>query len=347
MRKLKYGPMYKVLVFLILISPLIGNDLIAQNGCDLITALAGDLDGPNGTGLMDVFDDLPTGDGAKAYEGLFMAGKVNAKQSPDAVRAFSKLNEESKASILQFSDNIGGSTPSTLIDFLSSADDAVIAAMNMHPSLAAAIVGHKTGFVSADYVNAAEVLDDLEGLPVASKQFLSDWLDRSANLANFTGAARMGIRLSDNIVESLEDGTRIRTLLQDKLGVDLSTYTVHTEIPFEVPVTSSTPGGFMKADVVLIKTGPLGIEDVIVIENKLNFSTNFTPAQTMKFSEVKNASPGTVQFKVKFSRPNDGLVAGQQLSVDRSKVVKINDSGSDDINSVNPGDLHLIQDLTF
>lgn len=339
--------MCKALVFLVFAFLSTGNGLLAQNGCDLITALAGDLDGPNGTGLITVFDDLPSGDGGKAYEALFMAGKVNAKQSPDALRAFSKLNEEVRTSILKFSDDISGNTPSTLIDFLSSADDAAIAAINMHPSLAAAIVGHKTGFVRADYVNAAEVLDDLEGLPVASKQFLSNWLDRSANLANFTGAAQMGIRLSDNIVESIENGTRIRTLLQNKLGIDLSTYTVHTEIPFEVPVTSSTPGGFMKADVVLIKTGPLGIEDVIVIENKLNFSTSFTPAQTMKFTEVKNASPGAVSFKVKFNRPDDGLTLGQQLSVDRSKVIKINDSGSDDINAVSLDDLHLVQDLNF
>lgn len=286
----------------------------------------------------------------KAWDDLTKAGKNFSKTNPAVLEKYMKLSGKNKEAILKFSD---GSPNYTLSKFLDEADDATLAALNKNENIAEALVGHKLDYKQADYENIAEVLDDIEGVVPSSKKFMEDWLERSAGLSKFTGAAKLGNELNANILKSLVDGTRIKNLLKTKLNTDLDGYVVFQELPIKVPISTNTPGGFMKADVVLIKYDELGeIDDIIVIENKLRGTTDFTPAQTSKFTDVKSApAESTVGFEIKFGRTSsDGsktLNAESVLNVSRDRVLKISDSGTNSIDQIDLQDIQFIKDLDF
>jgi hypothetical protein len=182
---------------------------------------------------------------------------------------------------------------------------------------------------------------------------MEDWIDRSTGFNNFTGAARLGNQLNNNIIQSIQDGSIIKELLETKLGIGLDEYNVFTEVPFKVPITSNTPGGFMKADIVLVRYDDFGeIDDVIIIENKLRGSTSFTAAQTIKFNEVKRASPNTtIEFTVKFDQFDDrgNLVFESETPLDilKERVLRISDSGTNNVNRIMSEDIKLISELNF
>ncbi|MBC6111319.1 hypothetical protein ACFOG5_08925 [Pedobacter fastidiosus] len=167
----------------------------------------------------------------------------------------------------------------------------------------------------------------------------------------FKTVTKTGRELSKNIVISIQSKGKIFNLIADKLGMDvveLSRYKVFEEVAFEVPVTAKTPGGFMKADVVLVKYDASGrfIEDVIVIENKLSATTAFTDAQKLKFTEVKNASDGSkVEFKLKFDNDKLKLDKGTSLNAHKDKVLKINDGGTSSVENITANDVRKIKDL--
>ncbi len=255
-----------------------------------------------------------------------------------------KLSSKNRETILKFSDD---SPNYTLSKFFDEADDATLDALNKHENSTEALLGHKSEYTRADYENIAEVLDDVEDVTPTAKQFMDNWLERSAGLSNFIGTARIGNRLGANIIKSIRESTLIKNLLETKLGTSLDGYTVLTEIPFKVPISSSTPGGFMKADIVLAKFKSNGeIESIFVIENKLRGSTKFTPAQTSKFIDVKNAPDGSkVTFEVKFDRGQ--LEAGDLIQVPKENVLRIKDSGTDDVNSITIDDIQFVKDLDF
>ncbi|WP_291963581.1 hypothetical protein, partial [Maribacter sp.] len=92
------------------------------------------------------------------------------------------------------------------------------------------------------------------------------------------------------------------------------------------------------------------ITAIIVIENKLSPGTRFTPAQTAQFKQVKEASGGAVEFKVKFDKEIiiDGrpisLNSNTSFNVEQSKVIKFNDHGTNDVGTVGISDVEFIKD---
>ncbi|WP_235297999.1 hypothetical protein [Portibacter marinus] len=288
------------------------------------------------------------GEGKVGAWGEFIKASNNfSAKNPTVLEKYMKLSTKNKQTILKFSDKPG---ESTIAKFFGEADDATLDALNKNEDIVEAILGHKSDYTRADYENVAEVLDDIEDVSPGAKEFMEKWLERSAGLSNFKGAARLGNELNENIVESIISGSIIKKLLQTKLDIDLDGYTLLREVPFIVPITSSTPGGFMKADIILIKYDDLTneIDDIIIIENKLRGTTDFTPAQTLIFNKVKSDSGlATIDFVVKFNRPQYNLIANQILQVARDKIVRISDSGTSEIKNINLVDIQLVKDLDF
>lgn len=138
----------------------------------------------------------------------------------------------------------------------------------------------------------------------------------------------MGTELGDNIIKALKDKTQLFKDLAIKLGkteAELAQYTVLREVPL------STTGGFMKADVVLVKKSAdgLSIDDVIIIENKLSKTTDFTIRQKEGFNAIGKGTDIN-PTKMTIERPlSDGSlkVADGPLEVKPSKCFRISDHG--------------------
>ena len=82
----------------------------------------------------------------------------------------------------------------------------------------------------------------------------------------------------------------------------------------------------MKADIVMIKRTPDGIEDVIVIENKLSQTTDFTTRQKEGWKKIANGE----EMKVVYSVDNnlgEELAKDVPLTISKNKVFKISDHG--------------------
>ncbi len=105
----------------------------------------------------------------------------------------------------------------------------------------------------------------------------------------------------------------------------LKKYDIFTEVPLQ------TPGGYMKADIVLIKRGEKRIEDVIVIENKLSQTTDFTTRQKEGWKKIANGE----EMKVKYSINENGLTlnANEVLKIEKDKVFKFADHGKAELDN--------------
>ncbi|WP_036157197.1 hypothetical protein [Maribacter forsetii] len=88
----------------------------------------------------------------------------------------------------------------------------------------------------------------------------------------------------------------------------------------------------------------LFIKDIIAIENKLSPGNLFTPAQTTKFKQVKEASSGAVEFKVKFDNKSIDINANESFNLEQSEMIKSNDYGTNDINTIRKSDIEFIKD---
>ncbi|MGV4528960.1 hypothetical protein [Ornithobacterium rhinotracheale] len=143
---------------------------------------------------------------------------------------------------------------------------------------------------------------------------------------------RLGRSLNDKIVSALKNKQgKLFNELAEVSGIpvkDLQKYDVLTEVPLE------TTGGFMKADVVLVlrEESRKTIKDVIVIENKLNKTTSFTPRQKEGFGAILQNGEHTM--KVKYNRPNFDAEKHKTLTISKDKIYKISDGGTDDISKV-------------
>ena len=110
----------------------------------------------------------------------------------------------------------------------------------------------------------------------------------------------------------------------------------------EVPLT--TTGGYMKADIMLVKRNVDGvIEDVIIIENKLSAGTAFTERQKEGFGAILNGpikTPMTVKYLVNLQDASKNVIkpgyfkADDIINASKSKIFKFSDSGTDDIGNV-------------
>ncbi|MEO1049145.1 MAG: hypothetical protein AAFX87_00875 [Bacteroidota bacterium] len=311
------------------------NDLPAD-----LKSLIGSVDSDLGQFFANKSDGLRR-DLVNAWEAVSGAGLKYAQKDPQVLLAYTKLDDNIKPELLRFKDDVDP-TKNTIAKFVSEINDEAIDVINQNPELMKGFVGHKVDeFTEVDYQNAGEILDDLDFSNNDIKSTLKNWLDRSSNIQSFKRVTQLGIDLSDNIVKSLRSKGHVFDVLQQKLkGIDLNEY---TDIITEVPLNTS--GGYMKADVVLIKRNEFEvIQDVIIIENKLSPGTKLTERQIEGFGLIKSSS-GRTDMEVRYARGS--LKADQIIKVDKAKCVKISDHGTKDETTIGIDDIKLISEFEF
>ncbi len=106
---------------------------------------------------------------------------------------------------------------------------------------------------------------------------------------------------------------------------NLHEYEILTEVPL------STSGGFMKADIMLVKrtSDKAGIEDIVIIENKLSSGTDLTERQLEGFAQISKT--GTITAREAKAGYWNGQYEFKNL---REKCVKLFDHGKDDVQVV-------------
>ncbi|NDV70445.1 hypothetical protein, partial [Dysgonomonas sp. 25] len=264
-------------------------------------------------------------------------GSQIAKLSETYLQKFSKLDPDVQVLICKLSDNAGSS--STLTKFLDDLDDAMYSALHKNPELAKGIVGHKTGINLglSEYENMSDLISEIDALSAATRTKLTNWVERSAKASKFGEVVKLGNKLSDNIFASLKSGldgadSRLLKLLADETGIpiaELRKYDILKEVPIQ------TSGGFMRADIMLIKKNAKEkIEDVIIIENKLSQTTAFTQRQKEGFGTIIN---GVEERKIEYEIKHKGEVyfsKDNPLKISKNRIFKMSDTGTDDISRV-------------
>ncbi|GLR19574.1 hypothetical protein [Portibacter lacus] len=281
------------------------------------------------------------------------AGKRLAALDINVLTQYNKLNSANRAFVLRFSDTSPNRTLST---FLNSTNDEIVSILNQNEYFFDVMQGHKleppltSMEIIRDYGLIDEVLYELPELTENADIFFRKWIDRSANILNHFGAARRGTQFGKNLATNMNQANSyVKSLLGSFLDKDLSNYQVITEVPFVVNITENTPGGFMKADIVLVKIDEIDDEiiDVIVVEAKLTDVSPYTPAQILKFTAVKEAADGAkIPFELKF--PNDDIgQVGYVLDVPKENVVRITAKNSDDVlaESIKLDNIDLIKNV--
>ena len=160
------------------------------------------------------------------------------------------------------------------------------------------------------------------------------WLLYGENSTRFQKNRTLGNDLSANILEVFKKKTlpyyenwgKVLGFNVDLAkGIDeLKAYAVLDEIPL------NTSGGFMKADILLLKRDSDNeVENVIIIENKLSQNTDFTERQKEGFGAILG---GLTTMIVNYTK--DGLNGGQGVPVSSNKIFKFYDHGTKDISKV-------------
>lgn len=79
----------------------------------------------------------------------------------------------------------------------------------------------------------------------------------------------------------------------------------------------------------MVKITPDGIEDAIIIENKLSQGTVFTERQKEGFGAIIN---GQTSMEIKYTK--SGLNASEIIPISKDKIFKFNDAGTDNVANV-------------
>lgn len=144
-----------------------------------------------------------------------------------------------------------------------------------------------------------------------------------------------GIDLSSNIFSSLSSRSgKLFDDLASKLGIDpavLRQYDIYNEVPL------LTEGGFMKADVVLVKRGGFGYDDIIVIENKLSATTDYTVRQKEGWKKLANGESLNVKCSMEGVDAKGNMTTfekGGAFESAKVKSYKISDHGETSISNV-------------
>lgn len=296
---------------------------------------------------LDIFDKTPGL--TDAWVDFVVAGKNFASKDISILKKYKALNVEVKQFLIKLNDD-AITENSSIAKFFNDLDDNFIEGLNSKPSLSKGVVGHKEGaLMTADeYPSLSEELDDFDGINDVNKKLLHNAYDRSSGFNKFKAFAKLGNELNANIVSDILNNPngRIISLLESKLKkTGLSQYQVFTEVPI------MTVGGYMKADVVLIKRG-IGniIEDVVVIENKLSKGTRFTERQVEGFTAIKNEEASKLmklQYDVTSQKGGSVLIKNSDLNIPKMNCIKISDHTTNDIANLNVSDFDLITDIIF
>nr|WP_311521608.1 hypothetical protein [uncultured Porphyromonas sp.] len=112
------------------------------------------------------------------------------------------------------------------------------------------------------------------------------------------------------------------------MGRDLKDYELITELPLE------TANGYMKADIALIKQDKItgSVNDVIIIENKLNTTTSYTKRQREGFGAIINSKKQTI--KVKYTVVGFNHKKNPEVEISKENIYRIHDHGKDILSNV-------------
>ena len=247
------------------------------------------------------------------------------KTGADLLAALSKLRQEVQDVLKNFS-------PETLTKFAAELGDQKFLDWINDPvneKFVRGFVNHKlTELDIQDIGGLLAELENLDDLPPQVKK----WLENSQSSERFKYYRDLGTALNKNIKAALRSQftaksgalfDELRTQL-GKTADELAGYEVLDEIPL------NTAGGFMKADIMLIKKNAYGdIVDAIIIENKLSTGTQLTTRQKEGFGAIIN---GQTSMKTNYATSKIG--ANVDIPVSNQKLFKLYDHGTDDISKV-------------
>ena len=250
------------------------------------------------------------------------------------MQQFGKLNDRAKALVVLFSD---GDTK-RLINFC-------VDLPKTHKEIAFLTFVNDTkndkyvrGFVKKSL--SEEDQQDLEGILADwTKQNdenpeVQKWLLYGENSTRFQQNRTLGNDLSANILAVFKNktmpycedwGKALGFTMDLANNIDgLKEYAVLDEIPL------NTSGGFMKADILLVKRDSDNeVEDAIIIENKLSQNTDLTDRQKEGFGAIIG---GSTFMKLPYAK--DGLTMDDNIPVSKNKIFKFYDHGTKDISKV-------------
>jgi hypothetical protein len=123
----------------------------------------------------------------------------------------------------------------------------------------------------------------------------------------------------------------LETTIAASMGIPSFSLTGYTLVK---ELSMTTPGGHMRADICFVKVDPITkqIVDIVIVENKLNTSTEYTTRQKEGWNKIKT----TQSMNLKFAKEIDGTVfnAGTSFAVAKAKCVKIADHGQPSLNNL-------------
>lgn len=245
----------------------------------------------------------------------------------------------SNESLPKFLEEVAGNRQ--LLDFVNNPDNL---------DIMGGVVAHKMKDPQARIYseNLAEFLNtDLEQLPALERNFVENLVQHSENVKNLLHLTNLGRSLSDKIVANMRQGiqggnSHLLQELSKQTGIPINELRKY-DLLVEVPLITS--GGYMKADVVLIKRNieKKKFEDVIIIENKLSEGTELTTRQKEGFGAILNGQTEMkVKYNVQLKDENGVLLDGidpymkinENLPIKKDKIFRFYDSGTDKINNV-------------
>jgi len=273
-------------------------------------------------GLLAIVKDAPNALKKRLDDALALLGKLR-KEVRDV------LNNFSDKTLIRFTSDL---TDQEFFDWVNDANNE---------KFVRGFVNHK--LTDADVQDIGGLLAELENLNDLPPQ-VKKWLENSEGSARFKYFSDLGVSLNKNIKSALKDQFTAKSGslfdgLKNQLGMtadQLSLYEILEEIPL------NTSGGFMKADVMLIKRNAIDltkIDDAIIIENKLSTGTAFTKRQKEGFGVIID---GQIEIKVHNDVIGYGLTKNQPIPVSNLKIFKLFDHGTDDISKV---DIEIISSI--
>ncbi|MCU0351721.1 MAG: hypothetical protein MUF43_12990, partial [Flavobacterium sp.] len=262
----------------------------------------------------------------------YLYNKLNARTNWNTLQQFGKLNERAKALVVLFSD---GDTK-RLINFCADLPKLHNDKLFLDFVNEAKNDKYVRGFVKKSL--SEEDQQDLEGILADwTKQNdenpeVQKWLLYGENSTRFQQNRTLGNDLSANISEVFQKKTEpYYSTWASQIGLTKATLDQYLPL-LEIPLNTS--GGFMKADILLVKRNAINpniIDDAIVIENKLSQNTDLTDRQKEGFGAILR---GTTIMNVSYNIPLYNLTQNQDIPVSSDKIYKFYDHGTKDISKV-------------
>ncbi len=204
--------------------------------------------------------------------------------------------------------------------------------LNKYPDLAGELSNPKL-FDAVETIvknpeNAWDALRDLKNADIVSETV--NRIGKSSFFTDVIGKGRVFEQsVLDDIIQGFtsKSGTAYNVVKTQMatLGKNIDDYVLFKQVQFDVP------GGKMIADQVLVKYNFLGeVEDVIILENKLKSTTNYTTRQISGWKQVNTQNKLTIRSVNATSQANSNtaksLTQGSEL-INISNVIRV-DGGS-------------------